>query len=279
MEKILVIIDAKEVNTATIEFAAYIARLTGSKLTGLFLKNKDAEPAFSLPKPQKHFTASELISSKITNRCIDDNVQFFIKACERRGVHSEVSIEGQTETNKSSPLEEAVDESRFSDLAILDANTSLKDEAEALPTNFVKKFLNEAECPVVLAPAEFNGIDEVIFCYDGSKSAVFAIKQFCYLFPQFSKKKLTVLEVEDKIEHSRRKEKMLEWLQRHYRDVNFHLLKGTASDELLKYLLGKKDSFVVMGAYGRSTLSNFFKKSSANLIIQVVDVPLFISHH
>jgi hypothetical protein len=61
----------------------------------------------------------------------------------------------------------------------------------------------------VLAPAEFTGIDEIIFCYDASKSAVFAIKQFSYLFPEFSTKKLTVLEVEHETEFQKEKKKCL----------------------------------------------------------------------
>jgi hypothetical protein len=34
-----------------------------------------------------------------------------------------------------------------------------------------------------------------------------------------------------------------------------------------------------MGAYGRSMLSNFFKKSNADVLMRVVDLPLFVTHY
>lgn len=278
MEKILLIIGASGVNTATLDFATYIARLTGSKLTGLFLKNKDYDQASLISKEYKHHGTASLINHKTTKHFIDDNVRFFMEACERRGVHGDVSIMGKTLNNKTSAFEETVDETRFADLVILDAETSIKEEAEALPTSFVKKFMNETECPVILAPAECSGIGEIVFCYDASRSSVFAMKEFTHLFPQFLNKKLTVLEVENESLLSKGKEKLLEWLQKHYRDVSFQLLNGSVSNELYKYLAGKKDLFVIMGAYGRNTVSKFFRKSSADLIIRVVDVPIFISH-
>lgn len=35
---------------------------------------------------------------------------------------------------------------------------------------------------------------------------------------------------------------------------------------------------VVMGAYGRTKLSNFFRRSTAELLIEINDFPLFIAH-
>ena len=34
-----------------------------------------------------------------------------------------------------------------------------------------------------------------------------------------------------------------------------------------------------MGAYGRSMISNLFKKSTADTMIQMTDLPLFITHY
>jgi nucleotide-binding universal stress UspA family protein len=43
--------------------------------------------------------------------------------------------------------------------------------------------------------------------------------------------------------------------------------------------MGKQDVVVVMGAYGRSYVSGFFKKSSADPLIKKIDLPIFITHH
>jgi nucleotide-binding universal stress UspA family protein len=50
-------------------------------------------------------------------------------------------------------------------------------------------------------------------------------------------------------------------------------------DELVNYFLMKKNKLIVMGAYGRSMLSSFFKRSSADALIRILDLPIFITHH
>jgi len=44
------------------------------------------------------------------------------------------------------------------------------------------------------------------------------------------------------------------------------------------YLFKRKNMFLVMGAYGRNALSQFFKRSHADLLIETVTQPIFIAH-
>ena len=53
---------------------------------------------------------------------------------------------------------------------------------------------------------------------------------------------------------------------------------GAVADQLFGYLIEKKNAIVVMGAYGRSMLSRFFKPSQARLIIRTINLPIFIAH-
>ena len=73
--------------------------------------------------------------------------------------------------------------------------------------------------------------------------------------------------------------RMMEWLRKHYQTVYYHALKGDVNDELFSYLFMKRKKMIVMGAYGRPLLSNLFKKSSADKLIHMLDLPLFITHH
>ena len=82
-------------------------------------------------------------------------------------------------------VSEIISKSRFADVVILNAATCMTVYDENFPSFFVKNILNNAECPVIISPEIFNGIDNIVFCYDGSKSSVFAMKQFTYLFPEF----------------------------------------------------------------------------------------------
>ena len=281
MDKILLALNSHQLNTVTIDFACYLAHLTKSKLTALFLKDEGFEfssPA-NLRRSYKENVGAAIIEQKDIFMEVDKGIQFFIEACERRGVKADVLIRGEVYGDTRTPAKEVIGESRFADLLILDPETSFKKNPEALPTDFVKEVTSSSECPVIIAPLVFDGVDEIIFCYDGGRSSVFAMKQFTYLFPEGVQKKIVVIEV-NKLENGiEQKEKISSWLKLHYKKIDFIEMQGEPGEELFKYLLMKKNLFVVMGAYGRTNISNFFKRSSANLLMRVIDVPLFVSHH
>lgn len=277
MEKILLAINSAQVNVNTIDFACYIANLTRSKLTAIFLENLEAVPAVT-SFPGGIYAESVLqpglpANTERSNQW-EQNVRVFESVCKNRGVtsciHRDIGV----------PTEEVVFESRFADMLIVDAEMSFRDKPEGLPTPFVKEVLAKSECPVVIAPYSFYGIDEIVFAYDGSASSVFAMKQFSYLLPQLSDKIVTILQVRENGDPpSIDNHKVRELLQMHYGGIGFEFLHGKASDELFGRLISRKNVFLVMGAFGRSMLSSFFRHSTAELLIKTVNVPVFIAHH
>lgn len=203
------------------------------------------------------------------------NSDYVKEAAEETG--SDVSIcEKLTDV-----IERLRQESRYADLLIIDPATSFSHTSEDLPTSFVREVLRIAECPVLIAPQFFDGIDDIVFCYDGSASSVFAIRQFIYLFPEYSDKNAIILHVSERGEAmpADTNSRIHSWLKPHFSSVNFHVPEGHVEEELAAYFSGKEKCFVVMGAYGRSFLSSFFRKSASNRIIGLIDLPLFITHH
>jgi len=279
MEKILIGIDAQHINTKTLHFACYIAGLTNSKLTGVFLENQAEtevpvlKTAYGMPYVET-IVAADIPENGRKRKICEENIRVFNEVCESKGVHCSVH------RNKGIPAAELIAESRFADLLIADNELTFKDKQEKAPSAFLKEVLSKSECPVVIAPSNFYGIDEVLFAYDGNSSSLFAIKQFTYLFPELSGKKIIVMQVGDKGDIPiTEKKKIGELLQMHYSSIGFQLLKGKASDELFGYLLKKKNVIVVMGAFGRNMLSAFFRPSTAELLVQTLDLPIFIAHH
>jgi hypothetical protein len=274
MEKILLAIDSQNINYSVIEFAYYIAKLTGSKLTGLFIESPAYEHKYvhgdvhSFADHEKETISAMAENARINT---EQGILFFKEACAKEQVRYEVF------RNQGAPIENIVYESRFADLLIIDAGIAAEDnEEKAL---FAKEVLMKAECPVIIPPVSFNTIEEVIFCYDGSRSAVFAMKQFTYLFPQYIDKKVVVLEVnEEGVTTIYEKEKIRGLLKGHYSQIGFVVLNGDPTIELFTYLLQKKNSFVVMGAFGRRMISNILTGSRADLDLRINDLPLFITH-
>jgi len=272
MKKVLIAIDAKKVNMKALDFACYLARLTHSTLTGVFLDKAQLMETIIKEPLQRQARYSTAV--KEMAKVIDENMHQFREACSGRGTNCSLYVESSEQGG------DIVKATRFAELLIVDPEMSFKKKNDEIPSAYIKDLLARSECPVVLAPFEFHAINEILFAYDGSEASVYAIKQFTYLFPELTGKKLTVLEVnkagDDLI---RDKAKITELLKLHYPDIEFQLLQGKAADELFGYLLGKNNVFVVMGAFERNVFSGLFSHSTAELIIKAINVPVFVAHH
>jgi len=278
MEKILLAIDAYNPDQNAIEFACYLGRLTESKITGIFLENVTADQKAVLPDghetPSAEYDADDYwIQNLARIERIEKNIQFFRQKCAAEDVLCRVH------RDRGFPATELIEESRFADLIVINAGFSMNTHYQGSPTDFVNDILKNAECPVVLAPENFDGINEIIVAYNGSASSVFALKQFTYLFPQLGDKKITAVQVNETGRWEEEgKYNFSEWLRIHYRNVHFEALTGETDRALFDYLVKRKGVLLVMGAYGRNALSQFIKHSRAELLIKTLTQPIFIAH-
>jgi hypothetical protein len=270
MEKIFILIDQKGIDRSALQFACYLAELSRSSLTGLFISEKEKESEKARNKP---FTGVEVMHPELKTK-LSETKTAFSQVCSNKGIRW--SDEGDVIYS----IEQIIEQTRFADLLIVGAHTSFYPDIQVTPTGLIKEILRRSECAVIVAPGEFESVNEVIFAYDGSKSSVYAIKQFTYLFPEFSETKAVFLQVNNSDETTiTEQEKIKEYLKMHYSAVGYHVLHGDASDELMKYMIGKKNIFVVMGAFGRNILLSSFKTSTSELLLKMTSLPVFITHH
>src|SRR5450432_890906 len=176
MEKILLAMEGFRQNTYAIDFACYLAKLTGSRLTGVFLEgNEDGtgpeivhrgEELVRLegPEPISYTLAQDTGKDPVL-----EHVHRFREACICREVPARIH------RDRGVPLGDILKESRFSDLIVVDPETSFRRSEKEFPGQFIKDVLLAAECPVVVSPYAFESLDEVIFAYNGTSSSVFAI--------------------------------------------------------------------------------------------------------
>jgi len=204
---------------------------------------------------------------------VEKNISIFKKRC----LEKDISYNLHRDTGV--PEDELIEESRFADVMIVDAETSFGDFYEGSPTPFIKDVITKAQCPVIIAPETFTEVNDLVFAYDGSPSSLFAIKQFTYLFPQLANRHPVIVTVNKKGKWDEDEQnKLKEWLGAHYTNHSFEALEGDAEIRLFDYLLKKDKALLVIGAYGRSGLSQFFKRSHADLLLKTLIQPIFISH-
>lgn len=278
MKKILVAIDGLKMNLKTVDFACHIGSLTKSKLTAVFLENLVAENKLLVKKGYDATYLSWGVNEgdpehQAKMELIQKNIKIFIDYCANRKIKCDVLCETGT------PAKEMIRQSRFADLLIADAEICFNEKYEGGPTGFEREILKEAECPVIIAPESFDRIDEIIFCYDGGRSAIYSIKQFDYIFPELRRAKIILIEV---IEAGNADvaeiEKVKGWLCQRYDNIKVEILHGEAKDELYQYLIQRDNAIFVMGAYGRSGVSRLFKRTAAEKVLKTTNLPVFIAH-
>lgn len=279
MEKILIALEGAEPNREILSFGTYLSRLTRSRITGVFLENQvENERSVAQKMYDGSYTEWEVAQNAVARK---EKVQQIEKSIGQfKAYYANHDIPTVVHHDKGVPVDEMLRETRFADLLVVDAGYSCTHALEKIPTAFVEEMLTRAECPIVIAPIEFDGVEEVVFAWDGSRSATFAVKLFTYLFPQLSDKKAIIVHVkEGKEGNVAGRTNMQEWMEHHYTTIQWDELTGEADVALFEYFLKKRKAFIVFGAYGRNQWSRFFRHSHAEDVIRTIPLPIFIAHH
>jgi hypothetical protein len=277
MERILIAIDSNNINENAVSFACHLTRLTRSKLTAVFLEDlRPQESAFiglleGISSVAAIYTSSSA-AAEARESLRAANIASFRELTAKERIPANIYLD------KGIPAAEIGTESRFADLLIIDADTFSRFD-EGTPSRFVKDILHDSACPVVIAPASFERLDNIVFCYDGSKASMFAMKQFSYLFPELRSQRAKVINLMEEDLLPKEQARLTEWLKCHYSDVEW-IGKGVeAAGALFNYLLRKRDDFVVMGAYGHGLLASFFEPDFEEGTIRTTSLPIFVAHH
>lgn len=278
MKKILAAFDGTKYSEGASKYAIEIAKATNSLLVGVFIQDMrylSYTYAYAWDQPFIDFTSIEA-SQKDENEKIRLNIKLFKHHCEEKGVHHKVHLD------KGVPLQELLKESVFSDFIIIDSHTSFFSLSDKSPSPFLKDFLADSQCPVLIVPHEYRFFDKVVFCYDGSPSSAYAMKMFSYLLGSLEDLKVTVLSVnEQSSNHLKEAPNIKDLIHVHFKNATYEILHGNNAEEsLLNYLKtsAAEHSMVVMGAYGRNALSRFLHQSLSNKVIEQTNLPVFITH-
>lgn len=170
-------------------------------------------------------------------------------------------------------------EARFSDLMVLSSQHFFDNIDTRQPNTYMKEVLHRAECPVLLLPETFDLPENIILAYDGTPSSVYAIKQFAYLFPEFSGTPTTLVYLSgsqgDPLPDQREIEELA---SNHFTDLHLVKLQIDPGDSFSGWMSKRGKAWLVAGAYGRSEMSQLFGKSFISGLIRDHRVPVFVAH-
>ncbi len=218
--------------------------------------------------PSKGFLSEE-------DDVITEVISQFEKAARDFNINYEINNDFMLTTH------EVVKQSTFADMLILSSGIFYNSITGKQDTSILYQILRGSKCPVLILPEGSKKIDNIIFTYDNKESSVFAIRAFSSLFPNSNKNKIvSILSVMPNADEEIKNERLLmNLVKQHYSNVGIQLLEGdNISREISNFTRSLQNPLVVMGAYGRSHISNLLLPSVAQYLLKKSNLPLFIAH-
>jgi nucleotide-binding universal stress UspA family protein len=278
MKKIIAAFDGLKYSESTKDYAIYIAKQTNTHLVGIFMDDpiytsyniydvivKEGASGDELKKYQAKDKATRVAAAKK-----------FEVACRNS------KLEYSVHHDRDIAIQELKHESIYADLLIIDAKETLTHYPENIPTRFIRDLLADVQCPVLIVQKKYKPIQKIILLYDGEPSSVYAVKMFSYLLLQLKHLDTDVISVKPPSStlHLPDNKLMKEFMKRHFPKAKYTVTKGLAEAEIIKHLKREKEhAIVVLGAYRRGIVSRWFRESMADVLLQEVELPLFIAHN
>ena len=273
MRKIVLAVDGPEFSEGCKTAILFIASKMKISLTGAFLEN---EFKYKMSKILHEADSPERNVESEYAQFMSNTVHSFQSFCTAHKIPHQIHEIAEGYNQDTLLLE-----TRFADLLLISSERFFHFENEMELNPFVQKLFRHSECPVLVIPETFEGIESIVLTFDNSTSSVFAIKQFSYLFPDLMVLPTTLVSGIDDINHSEKRE-ALDMMENfgQSRFINFVSvnLPNLTPKALEVFAEKKSNPVVVMGSFGRTELSMAWRGSFSQYLIRAHKVPIYIAH-
>jgi nucleotide-binding universal stress UspA family protein len=143
----------------------------------------------------------------------------------------------------------------------------------------LRTILRSTPRPVVAVPTEIPDGNAVVVAYDGSLQAARAVYAFA-ASGIAAKRSVHLISVDDDpVEAARRGNRAIEFLGAHnIRATLCPQSQGSPTDQILKLASEVNAGLIVLGAYGKPRIQDFFVGSVTSAILAKSPLPLFLFH-
>lgn len=273
MKKVILVFDGSNFSEGSFEFARKLNELQPVLLTGVFLPQAELGILWSYADGAGSSLLIPLLETS-ESELVQQNIQRFEKLCQANGIDYRVHKDFYDFV-----LTELKKESCYADLLILGSEKFYGNKGTKSPNDYLRTALHDVKCPVVLVPEKIDFPESIILAYDGSEDSVFAIKQFAYLFPELTNSQTLLVYANDDAEEDFPDKIQIEELSaRHFSNLTMFKLDINPKKYFSIWIREKKSAMLVSGSYGRSGLSELFKKSFIKDVIATHSLPVFIAH-
>ncbi|HEU4574671.1 MAG TPA: hypothetical protein VFS36_06675 [Chitinophagaceae bacterium] len=274
MKKILLVFDGTHFSEGAFAFARELNERNPILLTAAFLPQVDYANLWSFSGGGAAGPIYLPLVEEADAAVLAKNIARFESLCQKNDIEYRVHKDFY-----DFALPELKNESRFADLLIVGSEIFYENLEGPGLNESMGEMLHDVQCPVVIVPEKFEFPQSNILAYDGSESAVFAIKQFAYLFPEFSANKTILVHIQANEKEELPNQVLVEELvARHFPDLTLCGLDIDLKKYLSTWLSEQKGAILVSGAFGRSFISRLFRHSFIAKVISDHKLPVFIAH-
>jgi len=273
MKKILFICDGDNFPTGAFQFIKLLRVHESLSAKGIFFTPVNTKQ----PNSIDHMPITEPFVNQLKEKeeqIVAQSKAKFIQQCDNYRIQYDIQDDYEAWDGDL-----FVKESRFSDLLVIGQEFFSSDVSREQPNSFMQEALHESECPVVIVPETFKTIDRIAVAYDGGKESIFAVKQFCYLFAQFTDLPVEFIYIKnedsDDIPDGDLLRKYASW---HFDSLAAFKLHFDPTKHFGAWLKLKRNVLLVAGSYARSAASNLLNPSFADQVIQNHSNLIFIAH-
>lgn len=274
MKKILFVCNGDNFSESAFEYARSLHEEEGILLKGFFLPTIDYSGVSSFAYANAYESGMMLSEYlKEESEAMDKSIAQFEGYCQKNNILHKVYKHTGFEA-----LQSLLIETRFSDMCIVGSEHFMAGLSHEQPNTEMSEFLHGTECPVLLTPETFKEPKEIIFAYDGGDACMAAIKQFSRLMKKYSRLPLTVAHFVSSGENIPGAMTATEYIACHFPGFTIKVINRSKTEDLDAWLSEFSDPLLITGAYSRSGISRFFRKSFARGVIAEHKIPLFIFH-
>lgn len=271
MKKVLLVFDGQHFSKGSFDFACHLNETQPILLIGIFLPSIDYTSTVIYYLGIEGPIYYPMLDSEV--EVIAENIDKFKSLCEKNGISYRVH-----ETIEGGILEGIRKETRYADLLILSSQLFYSNLGQGTQKEYLQDTTHNAECPVLLLPEQYKFPKSIVLAYDGSASSVYAIKQFAYLFPQLTSLETILVYASAHEGTLPRFDYIKELAAKHFSSLSFLKLEIDPKHYFKTWIEEAGPALLVSGAYGRSLVSELFKKSFIHEVIKDHSMPVFIAH-
>lgn len=272
--KILLGLDGSAYAQAATEYACQLARSYNATITGVAIIDEPGIQSSSGPVPigatryDIQLEEQRLKETEEKARAILDD---FSRICEDQNINAILHAD------TGSPVSELIEESKFHDFIVIGKQTSFEYNAsETYGT--LQRVLRNGLIPVLAVPDSVREIKKVLVAYDNSIPASKAVHMFL-LLGIWNACDITLLTVNDDAEAAQGLlDNLEEFFESYGIKPNLTTQSGHPDTSVKSYIAENDIDMLVMGAYGRKSVREFFVGSVTQHLIQETTIPLFLYH-